>query len=244
MPNVYAAADLHGNLPEVPEDADIVLLVGDICPDFRPYGKRNHWDLVDKGGQQQRLWLDKDFRQWIDKLKWRARSPDVVAIWGNHDFVGEHKFLIPRLPWILLEDTEVKVQGLRIYGTPWVPGLPYWAFYGDERKLTARAEAIPEGIDILMTHGPPYQAGDFIPTSEKQREKYNNYTGQNVGDPTLNEAIVRTQPKTVVTGHIHEDRGTHILPEGWEGLIHNCAAVDAAYNLHPRPFTKLVEFES
>lgn len=248
--NVYAASDLHGWLPDVPGDAELLLLGGDICPDFRPYGRqRGH--LVDQGGTQQAHWLDTEFREWLMAIK----CP-VIAIWGNHDFVGERSFLIPKLPWIMLKDSEIRVGAVdrgpigenealptdwherpfRVYGTPWVPGLPYWAFHGTPRVLTGRAEAIPEGIDILMTHGPPWRVGDYIPTSEKQRNKYGNYGGMHVGDPTLNPAIERVRPKAVICGHIHEARGAYFL----DGVpVYNVAAVDNNYQPHDEPFTKI-----
>lgn len=230
---IYAASDLHGNLPDVPDDAELLLLVGDICPDFRPRAG-NHWDFVDTSGVEQGIWLQTEFRRWLEPLA--DRNVEVVAVWGNHDFVGEHQEFIPELPWNLIQDELVTVQGINIYGTPWVPGLPYWAFFGDERKLALRAEAIPDNTDILMTHGPPYRGGDFIPTSVKQREKYGNYDGEFVGDKTLNAAIKRVRPEIVLCGHIHEARGKHWV----EGVkVMNVAAVDATYNLLSEPWTKV-----
>lgn len=252
--NIYAASDLHGNLLSVPRDADLIMLAGDICPDFRPYGSRGH-GMVDKDGVQQAQWLDTEFRTWLE-----FHQVPVVAIWGNHDFVGEHPFLVPKLPWTLLKDSETTIRyadittprhyfggeiepevpyrdgQLRIYGTPWVPGLPYWAFYGTPPALSARAEMIPEGIDILMTHGPPRGHGDFIPTSEKQANKYGNFGGMNVGDPSLNEAIARTRPKAVLCGHIHEARGRYPLNDS---MVYNVAAVNEDYVLHERHWVKI-----
>jgi len=256
--NVYAAADLHGNLPEVPRDADLIVLAGDICPDFRPYGRRGH-GMVDQSGHQQANWLDTEFREWIDSF-----SCPVVATWGNHDFVGERSSHAPALRWHMLRDQEVNLRWpaftpaaagfvpldgvkpasnvsfdyneIKVYGTPWVPGLPYWAFYAKPQALQARADAIPEGLDILMTHGPPYRVADYIPTSETQRNKYGNYGGAHVGDPTLNAAISRAKPKAVVCGHIHEARGSYYL----DGVpVYNVAAVDALYDLYPDPWTKI-----
>jgi Icc-related predicted phosphoesterase len=231
---IYAASDLHGNLPDVPEDCELLLLGGDICPDFLPTHMRSN-RAPDKGEVRQAAWLNTTFRGWLYSLV--DRGVEVVSTWGNHDFVGEKRFLVPDLPWTLLVDSEASVKGLSIYGTPWVPGLPYWAFYGRPEALQARAEAIPAGVDILITHGPPYRVGDFIPTSEKQRNKYGNHGGMHVGDPTLCEAISRAQPEAVVCGHIHEARGTYYLNGS---TIYNASAVDEVYRLHDDPFMRIV----
>lgn len=235
---VYAAADLHGHLPDPPADAELLLLAGDICPDFRPYGNRNHWDLIDKGGTQQSQWLQSKFRAWLLR-----HGIPTVGIWGNHDFVGERPFLVPKLPWWLLKDQSAfGFGGLYIWGTPWVPGLPYWAFYGRPEALQRRADLIPAGLDVLMTHGPPKGYGDFIPTSEKQRNKYGNYGGEHVGDTTLNGAIRRARPKVVICGHIHEARGAYEFEE--TGIpIYNVSAVDENYVLHEQPWTRLYELD-
>jgi Icc-related predicted phosphoesterase len=240
---VYAASDLHGNLPEVPRDAELLLLAGDICPDFRP--REPHTGIVDKGGLKQYSWLQHKFHPWL-----RQHQIPMVMIWGNHDFVGESGFNAQVQPLLsafgtLLTDDSCRHEGIDIYGTPWVPGLPYWAFYGDERKLRLRAEAIPTGLDVLMTHGPPAYAGDYIPTSEKQRNKYGNYGGAHVGDPALNSRIlampIKRRPKVVICGHIHEDRGRHEVA----GVpVLNVSAVDENYVLHKRPWTRLYELEA
>lgn len=215
--NVYAVADLHGYLPPIPEDCDLLLIAGDICPDFdTPY--------------RQAAWLDTTFREWL--------TVPVVAIWGNHDFVGEYPGLIPDLPWTLLQDSETTVCGLRIYGTPWVPGLPRWAFFQNAAGLQARAELIPEGLNVLMTHGPPKWFGDYIPTSPKQQAKYENYFGEHVGERFLNEAIDRADPDVVLCGHIHEARGAYMTANGVP--IFNVAAADGAYEPYPEPISQIL----
>lgn len=226
--SVYAIADLHGNLPEIPADAESILIGGDLCPDF---GRSTE--------QRQRAWLDTEFRGWM-----HPACPDVEFIMtpGNHDYVFEHAFLVPDdLQWQVLIDAETTLRdGRRVWCTPWVPNLPRWAFYGDERKLNMRAEAIPEGIDILVTHGPPLKYGDFIPTSPRQQEKYGNYNGEHVGDSSLNRAIRRVSPEVTICGHIHEARGSYSMPddfrhEKWH-RIENVAAVDIMYDLVPNPW--------
>lgn len=221
--SVYAISDLHGQLFPIPEDCETLLIAGDICPDFVRDGRLPF---------RQAHWLDTTFREWLE-----TTGADVVACWGNHDFIGEYPSLVPDLPWTLLQDSSTVVNGLRVYGTPWVPGLPYWAFFASETALRARAEAIPVGLDVLMTHGPPLGYGDFIPTSEKQQTKYENFFGTNAGDMTLNDAIERAAPKVTVCGHIHEARGRYTL--AGEHDIRNVAAVDGDYKPYVEGFTRI-----
>lgn len=225
MPIVYAISDLHGQLPQPPSNAEVLLIAGDICPDF---------PRVDNVTAQS-AWLDTTFRAWLGSLD----GVDVVACWGNHDYVGEHPKLVPALPWTLLQDTETDVQGVRVFGTPWVPNLPRWAFYGSDAALQARADMIPEGLDVLMSHGPPHGFGDFVPYNQKYADKYGTpLEGEHVGDKALLEAIGRTEPKVTICGHIHEAVGWHRY---YGNSIWNCAAVNERYELRALPFIRLHE---
>lgn len=236
---VYAASDLHGEMPDPPPDADVLLIAGDICPDFRG----SNAAYLDKHGTRQRDWLIREWAPWLKNI-----GKPTVFTWGNHDFIGEKPWLVKdvinELPLdvTLVKDSAAIVAGLRIYGTPWVPGLPYWAFYGSERALQNRAALIRADLDVLMTHGPPYGHGDYIPGgSEKQVSKYGNIDGMHVGDLTLNDAIKLTRPRVTICGHIHEARGRYDLDGS---PIVNCASVDAVYDLRPNPWTRLYELES
>lgn len=233
---IYAAADLHGNLLDPPADATALLLAGDICPDFiRNHG--NPFAAVSNGATEQADWLDTKFRKWL-----KGHDLPTIGIWGNHDFVGEHPNLVPDLPMKLLEDTEVRFadyeegRQLRIWGTPWVPGLPGWAFYASDFGLSARADLIPEGLDILMTHGPPMRGGGYIETSPKQRNKYGNYGGIDAGDITLTYAIREKKPKVTICGHIHEAHGRHWISGN---RVLNVAAVTEDYVVREDPWTRI-----
>jgi hypothetical protein len=239
--HVYAASDLHGELPDFPADADLIILAGDICPDFRaPRDTPQYWSA-------QAHWLNTDFRKWLLS---RPRGSEVYGIWGNHDFVGEHRDFIPdNLPWKLLQDEAASLtlwngrsdpeHTIRVYGTPWVPGLPRWAFYASETQLRARSEkAIPPFLDILISHGPPHGAGDYIPGgTEKQVSKYGNLHGIHVGDVWLRDLTLgHDAPKNLICGHIHESRGVHV---SGNTTVYNVAAVDELYDLHPNPWTRI-----
>lgn len=224
--SIYATSDLHGQLPPIPGDCDLLLIAGDICPDYFTQRYIGSDIRLDKGAQHQAKWFNNEFRDWCKDVR-------TVATWGNHDFLGEHWFLVDHdHPCTLLRDRET-VQGLRIYGTPWVPNLPFWAFYGDERKLEVRAAAIPWGLDVLMTHGPPANCGDRIPAGSKYGNLHKDIF---VGDATLNDAIERARPFRTICGHIHEGRGYHYIEDN---VVINVSAVDEDYVLREHPFTKL-----
>jgi Icc-related predicted phosphoesterase len=180
---IICMADLHRYLPPVPADGDLLLLGGDCLND---------------GAFNQARFLDTVFRKWLEGVA--ARMP-VVATPGNHDWIFQtHPDLVPNdLPWTVLVDQEVTVGGLRIWGSPWQPPFFDWAFNLPESDLEQKWALIPEGIDILLLHGPPFGAGDLTPRGER------------VGSPSLTARILAVRPKLVVCGHIHSARGEYRL---------------------------------
>jgi len=224
MPRVAVTADLHGNLPDVPE-CDVLVIAGDVCPD----SPNLDLSLSSEAAHWQAWWCDNALRDWLNAL-----DCEVVAIWGNHDFVGESqepaiREIVESLPWTLLQDSEARVAGLRVWGTPWVPNLLRWAFYASDEALEHRAQLIPAGLDLLVTHGPPYGARDRVSR------------GWYVGDASINRAIERARPDVTICGHIHEARGAASV----SGLpVYNVSAVDETYTLYDTPVQILHTFES
>jgi len=102
-----------------------------------------------------------------------------------------------------LRDTEVYVHTSRgggplyVYGSPWQPEFNDWAFNLPRkgRELAARWAAIPSGLDVLITHGPPF--GILDRTS----------TGEHAGCELLRAAVERARPRLHVFGHVHEGYG-------------------------------------
>jgi hypothetical protein len=163
--------------------------------------------------------------------------------WGNHDFVGEYPSLwfdqlrSVRPNLVVLIDGGYWLGDRHIWGTPWVPNLPYWAFHAPEKSLQLRAELIPEGLDVLISHGPPLGWGDYIPATEGYTKR-GDHGGEHVGERALRAQINKVKPRLTVCGHIHEARGS------WaNGSVLNVSAVDAAYNPYPNPWTRLYELE-
>jgi len=175
---ILAAADLHGRLPDV-EPCDLLLLAGDILPDE----------------DQERFALG-PLREWMRSLP----ADNIVWIAGNHDFYFETpswQRLLPHFPGTYLQDSEVQIGSLRIWGTPWVENLPEWAFHVDRANASERFGRIPEGIDILLSHSPPGGVLDRVGR-------------ESVGSAALASAINRTAPRWSVFGHIHECGGERV----------------------------------
>jgi hypothetical protein len=91
----------------------------------------------------------------------------------------------------------VDIDGLKIYGSPWQPEFFNWAFNlpRNGSELESKWNLIPEGLDILITHGPPWGVLDLAPR------------GLNVGCELLSKRVMEVSPKIHVFGHIHSSYG-------------------------------------
>jgi predicted phosphodiesterase len=134
---------------------------------------------------------------------WRALPhPHKIVIAGNHDFGLQTD---PTLGKTLfgesyLCDSETTVGGLRVWGSPWQPWFHGWAFNLQRGpEIRAKWDLIPSGIDILVTHGPPYEVRDSTD---------HGLFGRNVGCEELRISLDRVRPRLHVFGHIHEAYGT------------------------------------
>lgn len=198
-------ADTHGRLPEV-EPVDLCIIAGDVCPEH------------DHGPVFQRSWLETNFTEWLLNS---VPAEKIVGIAGNHDFIFEHSKV--ELPWTYLQDSGTTYDGLNIYGYPWVPNLPFWAFYKTGQGLYDKAMQIPDDIDILVTHGPPRKIRDkTVP----------RYGAVHAGDRWLAQRIVKMpRLKLHVFGHIHEGRGRVEIASA---KFVNASFVDENYCAYPQ----------
>jgi len=154
---------------------------------------------------------------------WMGDQPFAhkVVVAGNHDFLFEQeperaRRLLPDDVHYLL-DSEVTIGGLRFYGAPWQPWFLDWAFnLRRGQALAAKWALIPEGIDVLITHGPPLGTAD------------RTVSGEDAGCADLARALVRVKPRLAVFGHIHEGYGIH-------GNLVNAAICDEKYRLVHSP---------
>ncbi len=165
-------------------------------------------------------------------LSWFARQPakTKIIVPGNHDGLFERHPVLARLAVeryahagvLLLQDWMHVEHGLTFYGTPWTPEFCGWYFMPPRGSefLQRKTLMIPEGTDILISHGPPWGILD------RTRNK------ESVGCEFMAEAHLRVKPKLHVFGHVHEAGGNH-------QLLHGRLLANVAY----RGKVLLVDFE-
>ncbi len=213
--NILVTSDLHGNLPDIKEPIELLLICGDICP------------VHDQYYMYQLDWFKNQFASWINSLNFKDEFSQVIMTWGNHDHVGERitkdeikavrKKTHSRLTVLKNETcdyeylTDNGMQTLKIFGTPYCKIFGNWAFMVSEDTLREKFAMCPNGVDILLSHDSPamYETGVI-------REGWSE--GVDAGNVVLDECIREKHPKINVHGHIHsscrdfkEYDGTYIV---------------------------------
>jgi Icc-related predicted phosphoesterase len=171
-------------------------------------------DICNRGTEREVL----QFIDWFGMQPFKCK----IFIAGNHDWFLENldqdylKKLLPK-DVFYLNDSGITIEGIRFWGSPVQPAFLNWAFNknrGDE--INAHWKLIPNGTDILITHGPPYGILD------------KTIDGRNVGCEDLMLKIMEIKPKISVFGHIHEAYG---IEESNGTTFINASVIDFRYVL-------------
>lgn len=134
----------------------------------------------------------------------------------------------------------------KIYVSPYTPAFCDWAFAYEHKEdrfngpqqvadgvTSIAANTIPDGVDIVMTHGPPKGILDWCPQG-------------NVGCENLLRAIRRVKPIVHCFGHIHEGNDIEVIdwrnpvtdkpPPRRNEAIHRHFEEEATENPYPEPY--------
>ena len=212
---IKAISDIHGYLPEI-GPFDVLFICGDVCP------------IECHRKSYQAYWLNDDFVEWINEMDFIDADSMVVMIPGNHDMylekAGKDEIreievrTNDRLKILINESYET--HGLKIYGCPFCKKFGNWAFSKNYDDLKEMYDAIPEGLDILLTHdAPDIDNLGFIMDGP--------WAGENAGNKVLAEYIDKKKPKYVFCGHIHTGNQELIDHNGIK--MKNVSHVDDGY---------------
>ncbi len=209
----------HINLtPLLKSDADNVLLH---CGDFTDSGTTGEV---------------RQFVEYLQSIQHHFKS--MVVICGNHETLFALKTkqerkecfedAIPNIHY--LEDDSLELDGIKIYGSPWVPNMSQQKgeahmklsdncfFFADDTTLQEKFKQIPNDTQILLTHSPP----DGI---------LDNKFGCKMLKQRINEL---GKLKVHCFGHIHMKYGVERIT--LEGQQKECTFINAAMDEDEQPF--------
>ncbi len=147
---------------------------------------------------------------------------------GNHDEICEKA---PALAEQTIRDAGINyplsktidVEGIKIYGMPYSPTFCNWAFMLDDEshRMIMHCDGIPDNVDILVTHCPPYGILDEVPINYYHQDCH-------AGGKSLLSAINRSSPKIHCFGHIHAGHGSIKIND----TLHiNCSILNDQYRV-------------
>lgn len=222
MISVTCIGCLHGHYPEL-EGGDLLIVTGDLTARHTGY---EHFE----------------FNEWLDKQKYRK----IILIAGNHDTWIEkvgiaghgNEFIWENFKYLC--DSGTEFEGLKIWGSPWTKTFlgmnpKCKAFAVDtEEELAEKWALIPDDIDILICHSPPYGILDKIKPRILPRLDEMNH----VGSMSLRNAVLDGERfkklKLVVFSHIHEGYG---MFETTLTKFVNCSIMNQRYKPVNKPIT-------
>lgn len=184
-------SDLHGHYPDM-ESGDLLIVAGDLTANDTEEEYRNKFNM----------WM---YDQYPLKYK------KVVFIAGNHDtWIQKNvttEFMFGCGEYLC--DSGTEFEGLKIWGSPWTKSFegmnPACMAFTEQTEdgLMKHFGKIPDDIDILVTHSPPYGVLDTVETVWNEREVV-EHCGSNYLYGWLKYC---GRPKLHVFGHIHEGYG-------------------------------------
>ena len=176
-----------------------------------------------------------DLREVVSFNRWLGEQPFAhrIVCGGNHDRLFENSPELARSllsNGIYLEDSGATIArtlflGIALYSRSSSTGL---SCIPAVKQSNVHWDRIPDALDVLVTHGPPY--GILDQTSSD---------GPHLGCEELLKAVRQKRPKLHVFGHIHGGAGTYD-----DGSTHfvNAAYLNESYKpLEPAGKVRIID---
>lgn len=217
-------SDGHGKWLKLPK-ADMYIITGDLLPNFSSLspepstgGAKHKINKRTEIFKQNKLVLELAGKG-RETLLSNPKAP-VVIVRGNHDFVslsklfgGDNTYEIGSSPTVFDNICGFKIGGIR--GIRYIQGV--WSDEMHEDVFGKLVDSLPNDLDILVTHAPPYNMLD----------SRNSYYGKNehfglkclrkkfhADKNNLNENL-----RLHCFGHVHEAFGTYKTGEPAPGSV-------------------------
>ncbi len=159
--------------------------------------------------------------EWFEVLDFKH----IIWVGGNHDFYLEQLFqgnIEPIMPDNVhyLMNTEITIEGIKFWGSPFSSQFGRWAFMGHLEELKSIWDTIPSDTDIVITHSPPFGINDQC------------VNGISVGCPALRNKLKEIKPLYHICGHIHEAYGIY---QDEHTTYINASLLDEVYAMVNKP---------
>lgn len=160
--------------------------------------------------------------RWFAKQDFKYK----IFVAGNHDTyiekVGKDFTKSILKDVIYLENEGIEIEGLKFWGSPFSPEFNNWSFMYQRRSIEGRNiwNKMPEKLDLLITHAPPYKILDL------------NSRKENCGCEILQRKVLEKYPKYHCFGHLHESYGQEKIENT---TFINCSLLDDNYDLVNEP---------
>ncbi|MEM7059844.1 MAG: metallophosphatase domain-containing protein [Pseudomonadota bacterium] len=183
-------------------------------------------DVLIHAGDVEHLFApDPQALEKVDAWFGRQRFDHVLVTGGNHDLSLEQRVRCgnpqPFQNAIFLQDSGLEIDGVRFYGSPWVPMLDGHAFFADDAALSAAWLKIPFDVDVLITHTPPLSTLD---TSSQ---------GLVLGCRHLAPRVQGIAPRLHCFGHVHAAYGSRVVGRT---TFANASVVNSSFEVARSPF--------
>jgi len=149
--------------------------------------------------------LVKNFHEWGQKQIRDGKCKHFISVQGNHETWVEKNFqeakelaqsVCPTVHFI--DEGLVEIDGVKFWCSAIQPWFYNWAWNRHRgAEIKRHWDLIPDGIDVLVTHGPPMYVLDQLVRAD------GTPSGQHVGCQDLMEAVKRIKPSVHIFGHIH-----------------------------------------
>lgn len=187
---ITCIADLHGFYPELP-GGDLLIVAGDLTS---LHTEAEHFE----------------FNEWLENQEYKK----IILVAGNHDTwieknecAGFADYDGQKVEYLC--DSGTEFEGLKIWGSPYTASfkgihskcMAFTIHIGCDTDywLDEHWQQIPEDIDILITHGPPFGILD------------ETLRGECVGSKSLLIKSLEVAPRLHAYGHIHEQGGKQFI---------------------------------